>query len=59
MAIFTDEELDRRQIPIDLRNECVDILVFLRRCQRANFYFPFKCIDEKRLYKTCLSNLYF
>jgi NADH dehydrogenase (ubiquinone) 1 beta subcomplex subunit 7 len=59
MSLFSEEDLDKRQIPITLRNECVDYFVFLRRCKRQNYYLPHRCKAEKLLYKECMLDLYF
>lgn len=50
----SDEEMALNQIPLHARDCCAHWLIELKRCQRREFYLPWKCEAEKHSYEACL-----
>lgn len=50
----SDDEMALNQIPLHARDCCAHMLIELRRCQRREFYLPWKCEMEKHNYEACL-----
>lgn len=48
-----DAEMALNQIPLGARDCCAHWLIELRRCQRREYYLPWKCQLEKHCYEAC------
>ena len=54
----SDEEMALNQIPLHARDCCAHWLIELKRCQRKEYYLPWKCEHEKHNYEACLIQEY-
>lgn len=47
------QEVQEARIPINFRDNCVDLLIPLNKCRFDNFYLPWKCEHERHVYEVC------
>jgi NADH dehydrogenase (ubiquinone) 1 beta subcomplex subunit 7 len=50
---MTEEEMDRLNVPLYLRDRCVHRVVPLNKCRHENMYIPWKCEEERLRYERC------
>lgn len=55
---YTPDELDKLQVPIDLRDECVHYWIPLNKCRLDTYYLPWKCSEERINYERCKFKLH-
>ena len=42
------------KIPRGSRDNCVDLLLPLRKCRHEKWFLPWECVDERHTYEKCL-----
>ena len=47
------QEVMRARVPINFRDNCVDLLIPLNQCRFDNFYLPWKCEHERHAFEKC------
>ncbi len=53
----TREEIIQARVPINFRDNCVDLLIPLNACRFEHFYLPWKCTHERHVYEVSASVL--
>ncbi len=51
---ITDEDLDKKNVPLYLRDKCVRHTVKLNECRHDAMYAPWKCEEERLRLERCL-----
>ena len=48
------DEMIKEKIPLESRDCCAEYFLSLRNCKKETFYLPWKCEEEKLIYKNCV-----
>ncbi|KAF0978964.1 hypothetical protein FDP41_002034 [Naegleria fowleri] len=51
--LVSEDEMDKHEVPLYLRDACVHRVIPLNQCRHENFYNPFKCNEERVRYERC------
>jgi len=51
--LVSEEEMDKENVPLYLRDACVHRVIPLNKCRHENYYSPFSCSEERVRYERC------
>uniref|UniRef100_UPI001CB99FB1 NADH dehydrogenase [ubiquinone] 1 beta subcomplex subunit 7 n=1 Tax=Erigeron canadensis TaxID=72917 RepID=UPI001CB99FB1 len=51
--IATQQEMNESKVPLAYRDQCAHLLIPLNKCRQAEYFLPWKCVDERHTYEKC------